>query len=127
MICIKCGKDLPIQDFPLRDKNKNVYRKECKKCNQALQKKVYDRNNNYIFQWKSQGCAKCGEKRHYVIDAHHVNPKEKDKNLSRLRVNCSIDRIQQELNKCIPFCSNCHREFHWLEQTTGITLEEYLK
>jgi predicted HNH restriction endonuclease len=33
----------------------------------------------------------------------------------------------EELKKCIPICSNCHREFHYLEKQNNITIKEYLK
>lgn len=127
MICSKCNRDLPFDEFPYRNRNKNHLRTECKDCNRKLQQEIYNRNKGYINNWKSQGCIKCGEKRYYLIDAHHKNPEEKDKDLCRLKVNCSIDKIQKELDKCVPLCSNCHREFHHFEQIDKTTIEEYLK
>ena len=126
MICSKCNRDLPKSSFPFRNKGNNKLRAECKDCNRELQQKIYNRNKEYIDNWKKQGCLKCGETRIYLIDAHHVDPIIKDKNLSKLKINCSLEKIQKELDKCIPLCSNCHREFHYLEQTQNLSIDQYL-
>ena len=41
--------------------------------------------------------------------------------------NYSLDRVKEEMKKCIVLCANCHREFHYYEKTKGITLEQFLK
>jgi len=43
---------------------------------------------------------------------HHLDPKEKDFNPSRLKKYSFDDRVKCELDKCILVCSNCHREIH---------------
>ena len=55
---------------PTDKKNKDKWRK-----NTADHAVKY---NQLILEWKSQGRKKCGETRTHVIDAHHINPKEKD-------------------------------------------------
>ena len=42
-------------------------------------------------------------------------------------IHSSLQDALVEINKCIPLCANCHREFHYLNRETGITLEEYLQ
>ena len=48
----------------------------------------------------------------YVIfDFHHLNPKEKDFDWSKLKLR-SESNIKLELDKCVLLCSNCHRIRH---------------
>ena len=74
---------------------------------------------------KEHPCVKCGCNKFYLIDFHHTNPKEKDYAISD-NPNASIETILKEIEKCVPLCANCHREFHYLERESGITLEQYL-
>ena len=68
--------------------------------------------------YKGGKCAVCGIKYNgengAIFDFHHINPKEKDFNISTLFRNCSTipDKIWKELDKCILVCSNCHRQIH---------------
>lgn len=68
--------------------------------------------------YKGGKCAVCGieynEENGAIFDFHHVNPKEKDFNISTLFRNYSAipDKIWEELDKCILVCSNCHRQIH---------------
>lgn len=127
-ICTKCHKELPITDFNWRNKEKGTRRSECKFCHSNYMKQKYQQKKNTIQNLKSQySCAKCGEKRGYVLDYHHLNPKEKDTTIARLISNCSsLEKTFQEIKKCIVLCANCHREFHYLENLNGITIQEYL-
>ena len=70
-------------------------------------------------------CKKCGCSKHYLIDFHHINPAEKDFSISE-NSHAKFETLLKEIEKCIPLCSNCHREFHYFEKTQGITLIDYL-
>lgn len=142
--CTKCGRMLPLENFRWKDKSKGKKHSQCKECQSRQEKQRYqtdiirkeqvlerakttkERNVEYINNKKSSyGCAKCGEKRYYVLDFHHKDPLQKKDNINNLR-GCSYETIDKEIDKCIVLCSNCHREFHHLEFEIGITLEEYL-
>lgn len=71
-------------------------------------------------------CLKCGETRPYVLNFHHVNPEDKEFELSRLLANSNVKEFFSETSKCVLLCSNCHSEFHYLNDNYGITLEDYL-
>lgn len=56
-------------------------------------------------------CQICGyNKCTKALVFHHLNPEEKEFNVSR--ANKSWERIKKELEKCILVCSNCHAEIH---------------
>lgn len=138
-ICTKCEIDKDLTDFSY-DKNRNRYLSNCKKC-MASRTEAYRQNHKdkwrqsskihsmnlkkVINKWKENGCKKCGDIRFYIIDAHHLNPLKKDFSIGTAMRGVKI--TIEELRKCIPLCSNCHREFHYLEKLEGITIEEYLK
>jgi hypothetical protein len=48
-----------------------------------------------------------------ALELHHIDPNEKELSFSSIRANPkSIDKIIEELKKCILLCANCHREVH---------------
>ena len=136
--CSDCKTEKTLENFNY-DKSRDRYFSICKKCatirTDNYRKKHPEkwRKNSakhsikykqLIQEWKSQGCKKCGETRPHVIDAHHVNPLEK--NFMIGTVVRGIKATKEELKKCIPLCSNCHRDFHFLEKKIGISIKEYV-
>jgi len=56
--------------------------------------------------------CKCGENNYACLDFHH-NSGNKEKNISRMvNGSSSLQTIQNEMEKCIVVCSNCHRKIH---------------
>jgi hypothetical protein len=82
---------------------------------------------NVINQWKGNGCQVCGFDDVRAIDAHHVNPDEKDKRAHSIYAlaACSLTRLTQELAKCIPLCRNHHNILHHiLREKPELTTEQ---
>ena len=126
-ICTKCGKELPLTDFHWRNKAKGIKRSECKYCHNDYMNQKNAQNREIVHSLKQNSCcAKCGEKRWYVLDYHHINPENKIKTVAKLMVHSSTDTTLKEIDKCILLCKNCHAEFHYLNQLNQLTLEEYL-
>ena len=73
-------------------------------------------------------CAKCGESRGYVLDFHHLNPEQKENTIARMTSNnYELDKVYDEIKKCIVLCANCHREFHHFKQKNKqFTIQDYL-
>ena len=126
-ICSKCKRELPIDQFHFRDKAKGTRRSDCKECHNGYVKIKYSERQKEIEDIKSNlKCAKCGDTRGYLLDFHHLDPKEKDRAVSRMiSNNASNETIEAEMKKCICLCANCHREFHYFEKS-GMTIEQYL-
>ena len=125
-ICSRCKRELPLTQFYSRGNGK--LRSECKECHKEYVKSKYQERKGAIGEVKASiGCAKCGDTRSYVLDFHHKDPSIKDANIARMTSNKNrLEDIQKEIDKCVVLCSNCHREFHHLEFTQGLTIDEYL-
>lgn len=125
-ICSRCKRELPLTQFYSRGNGK--LRSECKECHKEYVKSKYQERKGAIGEVKASiGCAKCGDTRSYVLNFHHKDPSIKDANIARMTSNKNrLEDIQKEIDKCVVLCSNCHREFHHLEFTQGLTIDEYL-
>lgn len=44
-------------------------------------------------------------------DFHHIDPNQKETKVSQL-TGMALDRLEEEIKKCIMVCSNCHRIIH---------------
>lgn len=80
-----------------------------------------NRNNNRRIirrKWlkdylENKCCIKCGETAKECLDFHHIDPKSKKSQISKmLNEFRSMKEILFEINKCVILCSNCHRKYH---------------
>lgn len=108
-ICEKCGKAFNPKRFAKQ-------RKYCYEClpeenyNGATMRKVLKK---WALQEKGKKCCVCGyNKCIEALEFHHLNPNEKDFNLSDRNIKLDWNKVKQEIDKCILVCSNCHREIH---------------
>ena len=144
-ICSKCKNEKLISEFRWRNKAQGKLHSQCKECEKIRDKIHYkesqlrqqsikttamfqkNRNVNIVEKAKECGCQKCGEKRIYVLDFHHRNPEEKLYSINHLTKSGSEEKLRVELEKCDVLCSNCHREFHYLNSMKDISYEDYMK
>ena len=78
----------------------------------ANDKKRIRKNQKKLVEYKKTiRCKECGIRDYRVIDFHHIRDKEFAISNMVYR-GYSWKRIQQEIDKCIPLCSNCHRIEH---------------
>jgi Zn ribbon nucleic-acid-binding protein len=110
--CIKCNKDKPLSEFYQRrgKEGGSVY---CKKCTseQTLERQRLFKQQ--VIEYKGGECVKCGYNKYQgALEFHHLDPTQKDFNISQVKGNTINDKIKNELDKCILVCSNCHREIH---------------
>ena len=108
-VCPKCGNTFVI-------KGSAFSRRYCYNCipeignTGAANRKIIKK---WAVEYKGGKCCKCGyDKCLDALDLHHLNPAEKDFNLSDRNLSLDWVEITPELDKCILVCANCHREIH---------------
>lgn len=130
-ICGTCKENKSLENFNIKSKKGNniKYQSYCKDCQNKYRLKHYELNKSkYIKQAKINSkktvdwfleiksklfCNQCHEDRYWVLDFHHINPDEKDTEVSALVYKSSKAKILKEIEKCIVLCSNCHRDLHY--------------
>ena len=140
-ICSKCKNEYPFTlDYFGKHKVRGLDT-YCKTCRKAITKSNYYANKE---KWNATTrrnkklqrerinelkdsllCLKCGENRNHLLDFHHIDPNQKDFQISQGE-RYGWEKIKQEIDKCIILCSNCHRDFHYQEKQSGIGIKEYL-
>jgi hypothetical protein len=130
--CTKCLESKDIDQFNFQKRKKENYiDKLCKVCRNIEAKKNNDLCRELINTLRTP-CVKCGEKRKHLIDFHHLNKEEKEFNIANYAISGAAkfetkkEKIMLEVLKCITLCSNCHRDFHFLERTKGIKILNYI-
>jgi hypothetical protein len=93
------------------------YQKNKERCierNRILQEKYKEQWHSYK---ASLSCAHCGASHPAIIDFHHVNPNDPDKqHVNNLIKNRRYAAAYKEIEtKCIVLCANCHRIHHYEE------------
>jgi hypothetical protein len=129
-MCSKCGNEKEINEFPFKNKEKNIRHIVCKFCWKEIRKKSYNnnkevtlkrnkRNKKKNLEWyvnyKSKlKCVNCGEDHPACLEFHHIDPNKKDFNISiNIRSTYSVNKILREIEKCDILCANCHRKLHY--------------
>lgn len=86
-----------------------------------IRKEVTKRAMNYVNEYRRQHpCIACGEKEICCLEFHHKDPKKKEHQISDMR-GCSIERIDNEIKKCVILCANCHAKLHAGHLTLALT------
>lgn len=139
MVCNRCGVDKPTTEFYADPKRKSGLNTICKDCVKSAVKRRTEENHDAVLEYHRRyyrthasekarqdaeyrariqslktPCVKCGESRLYVIDFHHIDPKEKSFNINRKSCKRNFQVLKEETDKCVCLCRNCHAEFHHL-------------
>lgn len=125
--CSKCNKNKESTEFYKNSKNKktglSTWCKECQKANKKIDYQnnrdrylstVFE-NSRWFYELKiGLKCSKCGFDHPAALDFHHVDPNEKEFNisLSKSAYKNNKEGLLKEIEKCIVLCSNCHRIEH---------------
>ena len=113
-VCKQCLQEKEIINFEPRGA---FFRGICRVCvNQNMKIKISE-TRKYLDSQKRE-CFVCGYSRYLgALDFHHLVPSEKDFNIGTFAGQRAFSEhtkklIDEEIEKCILLCSNCHREFH---------------
>lgn len=91
-------------------------KRQYKSRREYLIKAVYARRKRIrvmAVEYKGGKCQQCGyDKCIDALEFHHINPDQKDFNISSKGHSRSWVRVKAELDKCVLLCANCHRELH---------------
>ena len=72
---------------------------------------------NMLINYKGGKCSICGyDKCQGALQFHHLDQNEKEFTLSQVNLNdtdFSIEKMKEEVDKCILVCANCHSEIHY--------------
>jgi transposase len=110
--CPKCNQDCNISQFYNR-RGKEYGSVYCKQCTNKQTLERQRNLKNEMIQYKGGKCEMCGYNKYSgALEFHHLNPSEKEFNLSNLKSYKFDEVIKNELDKCSLLCSNCHREIH---------------
>lgn len=75
-VCIKCGKEKKIEDFPIRSDN-GKYRNECKECTEKYQKIYRTKNKDILNQQKRKYVLTHKEQRKKTVKKYYEKNKDK--------------------------------------------------
>jgi hypothetical protein len=70
------------------------------------------RKRGWLDDYKSsRSCEMCSEDEPVCLDFHHI--KDKKYNVGRMpNMDKPISEIEDEIDKCVLLCANCHRKVH---------------
>ena len=113
-ICNKCKQEKAFSEYPQRSgRPLGQLNRVCRPCLLDSLKQHRQHVRSVVNRWKEmKGCSACGFKgKHYQLDLDHVDPSTKyGQNHRAYEPNWRMERIKQELAKCVILCANCHRE-----------------
>lgn len=128
-VCTKCEKEKKLDDFAFKNKIKGTHKAVCRTCVSNGDKQRYYsdhkafrekrnlevksrrvRNMKFIINYlKTNYCVDCGNDNFMCLDFDHRDKETKLSIIADLARCSSLERIQNEIDKCDVRCANCHR------------------
>lgn len=112
-VCPRCNKEVNTSNF-YQKRGKPNSSSYCKSCTNLQTMERQREFKKKCVEYKGGKCqnpncpAPVRDIKSY--DFHHLNPDEKDFEISRVRSLRFDERVTSELDKCLLLCACCHRE-----------------
>lgn len=126
--CCSCNQLKDLDHFHKHSRSKDGRVSRCKICAKTSNRMWFERRKTSVLTNRRKkikellnisnnlkeaaGCIVCKEKDCVCLEWHHINPAEKESNITRLIENNSSSKFYEEIKKCIVVCSNCHKKIH---------------
>lgn len=94
---------------PQEIQNQSDHRR--KLANEAVRRKRSENKIKVQSYFTTHPCFVCKEHDVDCLEFHHLNPNEKEYNVSEL-LTYSWTKVKLEIEKCVVLCANCHRKEH---------------
>lgn len=126
--CTRCEQLKDDSEFHIKDKNTGKLQAWCKSCrsewsknrpkeikeahnaksNKNKKEKIRKLTKFVVEYLKNHPCEDCGYSNVLALEFHHVCEK-RDSVAALMNSICSVEELEEEINKCIVLCANCHR------------------
>lgn len=111
---------MPYKDKAIKKAKDSLYKKSYYQLNKEAIGARIARNKRLArdrwIEFKSQQpCHHCGASHPAIIDFHHIVRDGTQRSVNRLAADHIWSQVYEEVKKCLPLCSNCHRILHWNE------------
>ncbi len=127
-LCSTCKTEKNLTDFRKDKYQKDGYQHRCKVCARSAIKNLYtikyapkyaaknrerEREVRELVKEyrRTHPCVCCGESDSICLDFHHLDPNQKDFQISTIGGR-SWTLVKEEIDKCVVVCKNCHAKIH---------------
>jgi hypothetical protein len=114
--CSRCQENKKNEEFSKDASSPTGLTYYCRLCNKNSCAQHRREFKEKCIDYLGGICWSCsGEFPVSVFDFHHLDPAQKDVEVSKLTFR-PWEVVMEELDKCALLCSNCHRQAHILER-----------
>ena len=118
-VCNKCKIRKSLDLFGVDNSCMNKHKGICRECESKINRMYYSKNKIELIKIKGNVCEVCNKQFDWwVYDFHHVDSSIKETKMSQLYKtrNMNLEKVLEELDKCILVCANCHRDIHYKQE-----------
>jgi Helix-turn-helix domain len=97
----------------------------CKRCRAEAVARRRRKVKRILVEEAGGRCQMCGyDKSFAALEFHHLDPTKKAFGVARRGITRSIEKVREEVRKCILICSNCHAEVEAGVKAVPVELKE---